>query len=458
VNRDRALPGIRFALLDTLVLDTSSVVLEGAYRNRVWIPIEACDTCMSGPSPDPGFMLYNDFGDKQVFPWTGPVNMAFSDRESNPLISEGNPSELTGKVVRDSGKWANVHFDLSSTLDLSTYSTFKVKAYYQGDEPVPESAKVRLILRNKGNGLTQYSLEQRVKVAKQWVEYSFNCAGALGRDDYNQVWLFFSSPDENNIAVGHTYYIDDLMGPLVRIPQTYTLTFSVSDEDTGGKLKDVQVEVGEEVRATNIHGEAEFSILEGAYSYLVSEPGYYPVESSLELIKDTLVHVELVKSSATLKFRVYAGDLPLKQAGVAVDTLVQLTNQVGIVLYEDLPRFEEYSYLVEKEGYESDSGRISLRGDTTVNVSLELMSSAFYSGSTSIRIYPNPVVSTMYVVSEQALLRAELLSLQGLLIQSYSREELQEAVDLSLVSPGMYVLKIYPEVGAPTIKPVILSK
>jgi len=36
--------------------------------------------------------------------------MTFTDREPNPDTSGDNPSELCGKVVRDSGLWAHVHF------------------------------------------------------------------------------------------------------------------------------------------------------------------------------------------------------------------------------------------------------------------------------------------------------------------------------------------------------------
>jgi len=57
-------------------------------------------------------------------------------------------------------------FDLPATLDLSTYSSFRAKVYYSGSEPVPEICKVRLILRNKGNGSTQYSMEKPVTLGQ----------------------------------------------------------------------------------------------------------------------------------------------------------------------------------------------------------------------------------------------------------------------------------------------------
>jgi len=101
---------------------------------------------------------------------------------------------------------------------------------------------------------------------------------------------------------------------------------------------------------------------------------------------------------------------------------------------------------------------VSLRGDTTVNVNLRVMSSAFYPGSASIRIYPNPVVSRLYVESDRPLLRAELSSIQGMLVKRYTGKELKESMDLSHISPGVYVLRIYPEKGAPLVTPVILSK
>jgi len=117
------------------------------------------------------------------------------------------------------------------------------------------------------------------------VECRFDCSRALGRDDYNQVWLFFSSPDAENETVGQIYYIDDLMGPPIRMPQNYTVTFSVTNKDTGGKLKDIRVMMRDEVLITNLQGEVNFNALEGTYDYLITEPGYFPVESKPETVK-----------------------------------------------------------------------------------------------------------------------------------------------------------------------------
>ena len=458
VNKSQLVSGIRFALLDTLVRDTTRVVLKGDYKNQVWIPLEACDTCGTNPEPEPGFMLYNDFGYDQKIPWMDPVNMSFTDHEVNPDISEINPDELAGKVVRDSGLWANVHFDLPETVDLTSYSTFKVKAYYEGSEPVPDICKVRLILRNNGLGATQYSLEKPVTAANEWVEYIFDCSGALGRDDYNQVWLFFSSPDENAVAVGHTYYIDDLMGPPVRIPENYTVTFSISNGDTGGKLADITVAIGDQVKQSNLQGEADFLLQEGIHSYSISETGYFPVESTFDLVKDSITRIQLYETTSNLKFRIYSDDLPVTQAEIKVEDTQMLTNAVGIALYENLPRYEEYTYSVEKQFYQPESGVLTIEGDTTINVSLQFLSSTSTANSASIQVYPNPAKTVLHIESEMAIQRIELLTLLGSLSESFYIGDHSAILNLSELDKGMYLIKIYPEKGSPMMKSIILLK
>ena len=458
VNHCQPVPGIRFALLDTLVRDSTRVVLKGAYKNQVWVPVESCDSCKTKPEPDPGFMLYNDFGDHQPIPWTMPVNMSFTDRELNPKISENNPSELNGKVVRDSGLWANVHFDLPETVDLATYSTFKFKAYYEGGESVPDICKVRLILRNNGLGATQYSLEKPVLLANEWVEYTFDCAGALGRDEYNQVWLFFSSPDVEDAAAGHTYYIDDLMGPPVRIPESFTVKFSISNGDTGGRLAGIPVIIGDQVKESNLQGEAELVLREGSHSYSISETGYFPVESTFNLVKDTIIPILLYKITSNLKFRIYSDSLPLNQAEVRVEDTQMLTTAVGIALFEDLPRYGAYSYSVEKQGYQPEKGVLTLNGDTTVNVNLQILSSNSPTNPASIQVYPNPAKSELHLESDLAIRKVELLTLFGILSKSVYIGDHSAIMNLSGLDMGMYLVKIYPEKGSPLMKRIILLK
>lgn len=168
-------------------------------------------------SENESFKMYNDFGNEQPIPWSSPVLLTFTDKVANPLPGDGNLSPETGKVVRGAGVHASLKFQLPQYLDLSVNSTFKVKVLFAGPEPPPPVANIRLILRNNNNGSTQYALTQAIKQSNAWDQYVFNCSGAVGRDNYNQVYLFFCSPDNEGSSTGFTFYIDELIGPPISI-------------------------------------------------------------------------------------------------------------------------------------------------------------------------------------------------------------------------------------------------
>ncbi len=375
------------------------------------------------------------------------------------ILPKTIPVNLRARWSGGVGKWANVHFDLPETLDLSTYSTFKVKAYYEGSDPVPDICKVRLILRNNGLGLTQYSLEQPVALANQWVEYTFQCAGALGRDDYNQVWLFFSSPDDENIAVGHTYYIDDLMGPPVGVGlEKYTLTFSVMNEDSGERLSGVPVSIGGQTKTTDLQGNSAFVLWEGAYNYSIENTGYFPVEAGLLLSKDTVAHIGLIESSSNLKFRIYSDDSPISRLLWKLTAACFRLTRLELYYLRICPGLKSYSYSVEKEGYQSEKGLLSLNGDTTINLMLQIIASTEASRAASIRLYPNPVLSKLCLDSDIEIKRLELYTSGGILVQVCKPGGSPLTMDLAERPSGFYLLKIHPEKGLPLMKRIMLSK
>ena len=135
-----------------------------------------------------------------------------------------------------------------------------------------------------------------------------------------------------------------------------------------------------------------------------------------------------------------------------------LTNAVGIALYENLPRYKDYSYSVEKQGYQPESGVLTIEGDTTVNVSLQILNSNISANSASIHIYPNPAKSVLHIESEMAIQRIELLTLLGSLSESFYIGDHSAILNLSELEKGMYLIKIYPEKGSPMMKRIILLK
>lgn len=298
VKKEKISTNIRFALLDSLIQDTTKVILPPRFKNQIWIPLNPCFNCAwEDTDAEAGIIIYNDFDDNQYIPWANPISLSFTDKEDNPSPSPENQSLITGKVVRGTGVHANVRFQLPDYLDLSVNNTFKIKVFYEGSEPLPSLCNIRLILRNNGLGTTQYALTQNIKRANAWDEYIFDVSGAVGRDTYNQVWLFFSSPDNGGITAGQTFYVDELKGPPFTINHNLSVTFTVSDGIA--PLENARVELNSIMKETGPDGGISFINLEPGdqYAYTISKTGYNSMNGAFNLTRDTVINMVLSMTS-----------------------------------------------------------------------------------------------------------------------------------------------------------------
>ncbi|MCP4311569.1 MAG: T9SS type A sorting domain-containing protein [Bacteroidetes bacterium] len=522
-SRDHT-PNIRYRLLDSMVLDPTRIVIPESYKNKVWIPAGACDSCSVGLDPEPlpsGAELYSDFGENRIYEAQDLTNLEYTHNVVNPAKSDVNPSHLCGKVSRLSGEQSRFFFEVPGSIELTGAGTFRIRVYYESDAPIPDPCNVGIILKNKGDESTQMKQVQNVSVANEWVEYRFNFHHNFPPDDYNQVWIYFSSPDNENQAVGQTFYIDELTGPVVNIPEIeYQVTFRLTDKLSNEELRDASLTIGQQLELTDAAGEAAFSLSEGTYTYSARHPDFAGIDSSLQLRKDTVVqlalkplkkHVRfsiysdnmekvlsgvsvklgetellsglngsaifdvwkgsyaytlshpdyftlgstievsgdttvliiLLASKATLKFRVYSQDKPLNMATLQLNNDSLNTSQTGIALFQDLPRFEEYDWSVSKKGYESVTGLVKLENDTTVNVSMNLLSHAAFPGLDGLRLYPNPASTRLFIESPVRINRVELCDLRAAVLYNTDTNVKNLELDISVFPAGIYVAHIY---------------
>lgn len=470
VLKEQVITNIRFALLDSLILDTSKVILPPHFKDKIWIPLEPCFDCawQESPSEQQSIILYNDFGDNQYVPWSDPINLAFSDRKANPDPSGINPDPLVGKVVRGTGTHANVRFQLADYLDLSLFNTFKVNVFYEGGETVPVGCNIRLILRNNGLGTTQYALTQEIKRSNAWDEYVFDCSGAVGKDSYNQAWLFFFSPDDGGIAAGEVFYIDDLKGPpltmngnLLDIYTNEEGSKIVIDFSRGGyDLKDVDKAVfrisrdaaEEEIPYTAFSFDSAHIFLEGLaglsgrdklkLSFISGE-----ISDSLGRIlpyfSDGQVQNNIPLTSFIVTFRVTDGSLALPDALVSFNNLSELTDNLGEVVFEDIGPAGNYSFEVTKAGFDAFPGSFHLSSDTAIQVALSLLIHADQLGSERISLFPNPVSDLLYLTTEKEMETVEILDISGKLIKQYKPGNISSyIIDAGELDDGLYMIRI----------------
>ena len=201
--------------------------------------------------------------------------------------------------MRGTGLHANILFPLNEYLDLSKNSLFTLHAYYEG-ETLPPGCNIRLILRDNGVGSTQYAVTLPVTSANEWVEYAFDCSGAAAREtSYNQVWLFFISPDNEGIGAGQVFYIDNLMGPPTDLGlSAATLQFRVTDQ--AGPLGNAEISLDGLEKVTDGTGLTSFEGLavHTTHTYTIEKQSYRALSGTVYLVGDTLIEVSMDQATA----------------------------------------------------------------------------------------------------------------------------------------------------------------
>ena len=163
----------------------------------------------------------------------------------------------------------------------------------------------------------------------------------------------------------------------------------------------------------------------------------------MEVAGDTTVRIILVANKASLKFRIYSGDKPLKNVTLYLETDSLTTSITGVVLFRDLTRFEAYEWSAFKAGYENLSGSLELENDTTVNLTMNLLTLLKYPDQYVLSCYPNPVSSTLHIESPDRIRRIEICDLRGAVLDHLNTNEKNVEIDLSGFPQGIYIAKIY---------------
>ncbi len=369
-----ATPDIRYRLLDSLVLDTTRIVIPDACKNKIWIPVGSCDSCSVGLDPQPlptGARLYSDFGENRIYEAQNPVNLDYTHNVVNPHKSALNPSHLTAKVVRQTGQWSGLFFEIPGTIDLSGPGTIRLRLYHETEDPINTPCNVGIALKHNGNDTTRFEKWQDVTVANKWVEYIFNFHHNNPSDAYNQVWVYFSSPDENNQAAGQTFYVDELTGPPVIVPvKAYQVTFRINDAHTEAPLKEVSVLVNQHELNTNANGEVQISLPAGTYSFHARHPDFASLDSSLQVWKDTVVTLSMTAVRRNVSFSLYSDISGNVLSGASVnfagDELITGLNGSAIFDAEK----GSHQYTISHPDYFPVESSLTLSGDTTVVVIL----------------------------------------------------------------------------------------
>lgn len=137
--------------------------------------------------------------------------------------------------------------------------------------------------------------------------------------------------------------------------------FNVTDSE-GGTVEGANISIGNNAVITNDNGQAIIQLANGQYEYIVSAPGYIPVEGMFVVLNGSVsIDVQMVLAPYTVTFHVTdekGGVVPY--ANVMMDNRTTTTNLQGVASLS--ARNGNYPYTIEKLGYDEYSGSVVVDG------------------------------------------------------------------------------------------------
>ena len=148
-------------------------------------------------------VLFQDFeGTPPAFTDFG--NIAPVEVVPNPDMSGVNTTSNSAKLTKSAGSevWAGAFFDVTTPLDLNTYSKMSIKTWS------PKSgATVRLKLENSADNTQFFEVDATTSTTNSWEELIFDLSGADLSFTYDRVVIFF---DFGNAGDDSIYHYDEL--------------------------------------------------------------------------------------------------------------------------------------------------------------------------------------------------------------------------------------------------------
>jgi len=233
--------------------------------------------------------------------------------------------------------------------------------------------------------------------------------------------------------------------------EKYQVSFELLDEKSLDPFWGVRITMNEEEEVTDDEGKAYFTAYPGASSYSFQKISYRPEEGILDVQSDTLLQFLLIRTHADVKIRLKEGTTPVNNAEVKIGDDSQLSSALGLAKFLQLPVDQAYHFSVSKEAYIFKEGDFQLSTDTTIEVTMEKLSTAAepHLEGTGIRIWPNPTSDVLHIdlpVLEKV--KIQILDLNGVVIREHHTAGTEDRLNLSTLPGGIYTLYISVEQGA----------
>ncbi len=147
--------------------------------------------------------------------------------------------------------------------------------------------------------------------------------------------------------------------------ETKTVNYIVKDNEEN-LLENAGITIGSLTKHTDDQGTTNFDLAKGTYLYKAGKEGYSSVEDEVVVEKDITIEV-ILERTYIVTFNVE--DNHSNEIENAVVTLDGEENEPGDYVFKNLDE-GKYEYKIEKEGYLTEKGEVTVDDDITVDIIL----------------------------------------------------------------------------------------
>ena len=219
------------------------------------------------------------------------------------------------------------------------------------------------------------------------------------------------------------------------------LTLKVINRTTGSSIYRAMVAVDGQSYTSNSSGIVnigEYSF--GAFVYSATHNDYFSIGDTLVFTGDTTIILQMTpkRANVTMKISDLSGPLSTVKVTLAGS---QYTNSAGNAFFNFQPARQNYSYSVEKTGYNPVQGNFYLEIDTSLVIMIDRLTSVHDKNNMEIKLSPNPFDSHINInIPENSLLY--VYDLSGRLRKTVLLEQGMNTIPTGDLENGGYIFKI----------------
>ena len=375
------------------------------------------------------------------------ITYAFTDFDGgaatkivNPQSSGINTSATVAQMVKGAGAaWAGSYITMPSAIDFSTKKIFKVKVW----SPV---AGKKLLLKFEGAGAAFEKLSSAITAANTWEELTFDFTGLSVNNLNNKIVLIFDLGTVGDGSANSTYLIDDITqsaasGPVsdpITLPLTFessTVNYSFIDFDGGAVTKIANPQSSGANTSATVAQMVKGAGAGWAGSKIIMAS---PIDFSVNKIFKVKVWSPVAGKKLLLKFEGAGAPFELESAPIATaNTWQELTFDYTSV--GGVNNLNNQIVFIFDLGTAGDGSANSTYLFDDVIQTNTLSVAKFETAS--VKMYPNPVKSTLTIDANSTIEKVAVYNLLGQEVLVRNPKSNSTTLQTGELQKGVYIVR-----------------